>query len=167
MWEKLLIATHWTNWGCNTGRAKRSFTSLNPPDWLWDPATLQFNGYRDYFPVVKRRRHVLLWLRMSGALPHPTVCAYMACTGTPFYLEKYDSGSAGEIHSRSLIHGAYTGHGDVWAVRLTTWKYRGSTWVVHRDRSAWLYVQLIGSSSNHRSSSSNSDNPTLEAEWQS
>jgi hypothetical protein len=89
----------------------------------------QLSGYRDYFPVVRRRRHVLLWLRMSGAIPQPTIYTYMAWTGTPFYLdEKCDGRSPGVIQSRLvIIVVCLTGLGKVGAIRLTTWKYSGCT----------------------------------------
>jgi hypothetical protein len=75
---------------------------------------------RDYFPVVKRRKYVMNRLRMSGAIPQSTIYIYMAWTG-----KEGDGGSPGEIQSRLIsLLSHWT---NIEAIRLTTWKYCGST----------------------------------------
>jgi hypothetical protein len=60
----------------------------NHPDQLWGLPSLLFSWYRDSFLVVKwlgrevdRWPHLVLRLRMSGALLFLPLCAFMAWTG--------------------------------------------------------------------------------------
>jgi hypothetical protein len=48
------LATGWTVRGSNPGRGKIFFSSPKRPDGLWGPPSLLFNGYRGFFPGVKR-----------------------------------------------------------------------------------------------------------------
>ena len=45
-------ATGWAVQSSNPGRGKRFFSSPNNPDWLWDPFSPLFNGYRSSSPGV-------------------------------------------------------------------------------------------------------------------
>jgi hypothetical protein len=71
----------------------------------------------------------MMWLRMSGAIPQPTIYIYMAWTGAPFYLdEKCDGTSPGGIQSRLVIVAVcLTTPANVEPINLTTRKYSGST----------------------------------------
>jgi hypothetical protein len=48
------VVTYWTIWGSNSGRGKRLFSSAELTDQLWEPSCLVFDGYKVYFPGVKR-----------------------------------------------------------------------------------------------------------------
>jgi hypothetical protein len=60
----------------NSGRVKRFYSSPERPDRFWGPPSLLLNGYRDFFPGLKRHGLILIAdlyvvpnLRMSGAIP--------------------------------------------------------------------------------------------------
>jgi hypothetical protein len=74
--------------GSNLGTVKRFFSSPEHPDRLWGPPSLLFNGYRGYFPKIKRpwrdvdHSRLAPKLRISGAIPLLPLCAITASTGT-------------------------------------------------------------------------------------
>ena len=79
----------------NAGRDKRFFSSPKRSNRLWSRPGLLFSGYRGSFPGVNQLRrevnqffHLVLSLRISGAIPLFRLCAFMTWRGTtlPFAL---------------------------------------------------------------------------------
>jgi hypothetical protein len=73
----------------NSGRGKRSFCSPKCADQLWDPPSLLFDGYevRSYSlsgwgMKLTTCVHLVLRLRMHGAVPLLPMYAFIAWTGT-------------------------------------------------------------------------------------
>jgi hypothetical protein len=69
-------------------------TSRTRPDTPWGPLSLMYNGYRIYFPGVKRpgrgfatHHHLAPTLRKSGAIPLFALWAFMVCSKVNFIFE--------------------------------------------------------------------------------
>jgi hypothetical protein len=48
------VVTCWTIWGSNSGTSKRLFSSAERTNQLCEPSRLVFDGYKVYFPGIKR-----------------------------------------------------------------------------------------------------------------
>jgi hypothetical protein len=81
---------HWSIWGSNTGRSKRTISSPKHTDKLHHPPSLQLNENQSFFPGSKVARAVSLTtyinlepsVKITGATPPHKLSASMTHNGT-------------------------------------------------------------------------------------
>jgi hypothetical protein len=80
----------WTIQHSNPSRNKRLFSSVTCPDWLWDPPSILFSGYNEFFQkgqisVLSGGGYIHLVLRLRNSPCGPS-CPVLGWTLTYLYL---------------------------------------------------------------------------------